>query len=200
MDLKGIVSISGRPGVFKIISQGKNSAIVESLLDQKRSPIFASEKMSAIEEISIYTLDEDIKLTIVFEKLLAKHAGKESISHKADEAELRANFSDLLPNYDIERVYLSDIKKVFQWYNLLVNKGLLMLEKEPTQNSSEVDPKDNAEVTTEGKKTSKGEKISTTKSTKVKKTVKAATPKANVAKPTVSKKAPVVKTGSSRGK
>lgn len=200
MNLKGIVSISGRPGVFKIISQGKNSAIVESLLDQKRSPIFASEKMSAIEEISIYTLDEDIKLTIVFEKLLAKHAGKESISHKADEAELRANFSDLLPNYDIERVYLSDIKKVFQWYNLLVNKGLLVLKNEPTENSSEVEAKEHAEGTTEGKKPVKGEKKSAAKTTEAKKSVKAANPKANVAKPTVSKKAPVVKTGSSRGK
>jgi hypothetical protein len=187
MDLQGIISISGRPGLFKIVTQGKSNVIVESLIDKKRFPAFASEKISSIEDISIFTYEEDVKLTDVFATLLTQNDGKEAINHKVEEAVLRKTFEGVLPNYDIDRVYLSDIRKVFQWYNLLLKEGLLKKEEVAVE---------------DGEKPAKAEKEP--------KKVKADTPKKpskpaaskepKAAKPAVSKKAPVVKTGSSRGK
>ncbi|NBO61718.1 MAG: hypothetical protein EBU82_12280 [Flavobacteriia bacterium] len=114
MELKGIISISGRPGLFKIVSQGKSNVIVESILDKKRFPAFASEKISAVEDISIFTNDEDVKLTEIFSKLLKQLEGKEAINHKVEENELRKAFTAVVPNYDIDRVYLSD---PLQWHS-----------------------------------------------------------------------------------
>ncbi len=187
MDLQGIISISGRPGLFKIVTQGKSNVIVESLIDKKRFPAFASEKISSIEDISIFTYEEDVKLTDVFSTLLSQNDGKESINHKVEESVLRSTFTSVLSNYDIDRVYLSDIRKVFQWYNLLLKEGLLKLEViEETDAASE------------GKIEKETKKI---KTEAVKKTTKkVATKEPKVSKPAVSKKAPVVKTGSSRGK
>ena len=187
MDLQGIISISGRPGLFKIITQGKSNVIVESLIDKKRFPAFASEKISSIEDISIFTDAEDVKLTDVFSTLLTQNDGKEAINHKVEEAVLRKTFEGVLPNYDIDRVYLSDIRKVFQWYNLLLKEGLLKKEEVA------------AEV---GEKPAKAEKESKkVKADAAKKPSKpVATKEPKATKPAVSKKAPVVKTGSSRGK
>ena len=196
MELKGIISIAGRPGLFKIVSQGKVNVIVESLLDKKRFPAFASEKISSIEDISIFTYEEDVKLTSIFEKLYTHTEGKESISHKVDETEMRSLFIELLPNYDAERVYLSDIRKVFQWYNLLLKEGLLT----PSQPAESTEKELTEEVASE-----KAEKTSTEKGVIKKsespKNVKSAAPKVpKTPKPAASKKAPVIKTGSSRGK
>jgi hypothetical protein len=187
MDLQGIISISGRPGLFKIVTQGKSNVIVESLIDKKRFPAFASEKISSIEDISIFTYDEDVKLTDVFSTLLSQNEGKESINHKVEESVLRSTFTSVLSNYDIDRVYLSDIRKVFQWYNLLLKEGLLKLEVI-----------EETEAASEGKIEKETKKV---KTEAVKKTTKkVATKEPKVSKPAVSKKAPVVKTGSSRGK
>ena len=187
MDLQGIISISGRPGLFKIVTQGKSNVIVESLIDKKRFPAFASEKISSIEDISIFTYEEDVKLTDVFSTLLSQNDGKESINHKVEESVLRSTFTSVLSNYDIDRVYLSDIRKVFQWYNLLLKEGLLKLEVI-----------EEAESASEGKIEKETKKV---KTEAVKKTTKkVATKEPKVSKPAVSKKAPVVKTGSSRGK
>jgi hypothetical protein len=187
MDLQGIISISGRPGLFKIITQGKSNVIVESLIDKKRFPAFASEKISSIEDISIFTYADDVKLTDVFATLLVQNDGKEGISHKVEEAVLRKTFEGVLPNYDLDRVYLSDIKKVFQWYNLLLKEGLIKKEEVATGEAekpekSEKEPK----------------KVKADAAKKPSKPVATKEPKAT--KPAVSKKAPVVKTGSSRGK
>ena len=187
MDLQGIISISGRPGLFKIVTQGKSNVIVESLIDKKRFPAFASEKISSIEDISIFTSEEDVKLTEVFASLLTQNEGKESISHKVEESVLRSTFTSVLPNYDIDRVYLSDIRKVFQWYNLLLKEGLL---------KSEVI--EETEATPDGKVEKEAKKVKTEVVKKATKKVTTKEPKA--AKPAVTKKAPVVKTGSSRGK
>jgi hypothetical protein len=187
MDLQGIISISGRPGLFKIVTQGKSNVIVESLIDKKRFPAFASEKISSIEDISIFTYEEDVKLTDVFSTLLTQNEGKESINHKAEESVLRSTFTSVLPNYDIDRVYLSDIRKVFQWYNLLLKEGLL---------KSEVI--EETEATPDGKVEKEAKKVKTEAVKKATKKVTTKEPKA--AKPAVTKKAPVVKTGSSRGK
>ena len=187
MDLQGIISISGRPGLFKIVTQGKSNVIVESLIDKKRFPAFASEKISSIEDISIFTYEEDVKLTDVFSTLLSQNDGKESINHKVEESVLRSTFTSVLYNYDIDRVYLSDIRKVFQWYNLLLKEGLLKLEV-----IEEIDAASEGKIEKETKKV---------KTEAVKKTTKkVATKEPKLSKPAVSKKAPVVKTGSSRGK
>lgn len=187
MDLQGIISISGRPGLFKIVTQGKSNVIVESLIDKKRFPAFASEKISSIEDISIFTSEEDVKLTEVFASLLTQNEGKESINHKVEESVLRSAFTSVLPNYDIDRVYLSDIRKVFQWYNLLLKEGLLKLEVV-----------EETEATPDGKVDKEAKKVKTEAVKKATKKVTTKEPKA--AKPAVTKKAPVVKTGSSRGK
>jgi hypothetical protein len=137
MDLSGIISIAGKPGLYKVIAQGKNSVIVESLVNGKRIPAYATDKISALEDISIYTLESDVALADVFASLLKKFDGKEGLSHKDDVINLQEVLFEVLPEYDEDRVYPSDIKKLFQWYNLLVNAGVLTLEadekEEPKQ-------------------------------------------------------------------
>lgn len=163
MDLTGIISISGRPGLYKVIAQGKNSIIVESLPDGKRFPAYASDRISALEDISIYTYDEDTPLKSIFESLYTKAEGKECPSHKEDIGVLLDYFSDILPNYDEERVYPSDIKKVFQWYNLLYKAGALVMEAkaEETVAEEEVETEDAAPV--EAPKAKKAPKKTTKK-------------------------------------
>lgn len=130
MDLKGILSISGYSGLYKLVSQAKNSIIVESLIDKTRMPAYASSKISALEDIAIYTYDEEVTLKEVFKKIFINENGKEAISHKASNDELKKYFETILPNYDKERVYVSDIKKVINWYNCLASLNLLSLEEE----------------------------------------------------------------------
>lgn len=196
MDIKGIISIAGRPGLFKVVSQGKINVIVESILDKKRFPAFANEKISAVEDISIFTYDDDVKLVDVFSKLLDKYDGLGGINHKSSEHDLRAEFVTILPNYDSDRVYLSDIRKVFQWYNLLVKEGILKKNA-----PEEIEPKEEEIDAPRIDQSSAIKKVEKKPAAKAEK--KAGAPKTKevkAAKPTVSKKAPVVKTGSSRGK
>ena len=129
MDLSGIISISGRPGLYKVVAQGKNSIIVESLIDNKRFPAYSSDRISALEDISIYTLEEDKPLKDIYTDILSKIGNKAAPSHKEDISTLQEFLVDILPNYDDERVYPSDIKKLFQWYNLLFKAGLIKEEK-----------------------------------------------------------------------
>lgn len=128
MDLSGIISISGKPGLYRVVAKGKNSIIVEALMDNKRFPAYASDRISALEDISIYTYEEDKPLKEIFEGLYAKMEGNMVPSHKEDISVLQEALVDVLPNYDEERVYPSDIKKIFQWYNLLHQAGLLAAE------------------------------------------------------------------------
>lgn len=187
MKLQGIISIAGRPGLFKIIAQGKNNVIVESMLDKKRFPAHATDKISALEDISVYTTDEDVKLTEVYEKMYNALGGKEALSHKEDANKLRDFVITFLPNYDSQRVYDSDVRKLFQWYNSLLSEGLLTPEKaEETLN-----------LETEEKKP----KVSkATKEAKISKTPKAVATTKATSKSTGTKKVAAVKTGSSRGK
>jgi hypothetical protein len=136
MNVKGIIAISGRPGLFKVIAQSKSSVIVESLIDGKRTPAYASEKISTLEDISIFTYDEDVRLIDVFQSMIAKYDGGEGLNHKEAPAALANELLTILPNYDQERVYPSDIKKIFQWYNLLSKAGLLAAE-ESTENTTQ---------------------------------------------------------------
>lgn len=125
MDLSGIISISGRPGLYKVVAQGKNSIIVQSLIDNKRFPAYSTDRISALEDISIYTIDGDKPLKEILSDILAKQSGEAAPSHKESIATLQEYLSDILPDYDEERVYPSDIKKLFQWYNLLLSSGNL---------------------------------------------------------------------------
>jgi len=125
MELSKILSIAGKPGLYKVISQAKNAVIVESLVDQKRIPAFGHEKMSTLEEISIFSSEEDIPLKDVFKAMHDKLQEKEAIDPKTDGKVLREFFTEMVPAYDPERVYTSDIKKILTWYNLLLKSDLL---------------------------------------------------------------------------
>jgi hypothetical protein len=184
MNIKGIIAISGRPGLFKVVAQSKNSVIVESMIDKKRFPAYASEKISTLEDISIFTYDDDVKLIDVLKSIFDKYNGGECISHKSDAKELAKNLIEILPNYDQDRVYPSDVKKIFQWYNLLHNAGLFNVEEEVKE-----------DVTSETEKPTKDLKP---KKDETKKPIATAPNKS--AKPANVKKAAPVKTGVSRGK
>ncbi|NUM51769.1 MAG: DUF5606 domain-containing protein [Flavobacteriales bacterium] len=136
MDISGIISITGKPGLYKVISQTKNGLLVESIDDGKRYPVFASEKVSSLEDISLYTKGDDMPLKEVFEKIYEKTGGKEAVNAKSEPNELR-NYLASVVDYDQERVYNSDVKKLLQWFNTLVSKGLLDKKEEPTAESSE---------------------------------------------------------------
>lgn len=123
MEFSKIISVSGKPGLFQVISQSKNAIIVESLLDQKRIAISATQNVSLLENIAIYTYEEDIPLLEVFKAINTKTEGKKAISHKESGNKLQSFFAKVLPNYDDERVYTSNIKKVIQWFNILIDAG-----------------------------------------------------------------------------
>src|SRR5690554_1410433 len=130
MDLSGIISISGKPGLFKVVAQSKNNIIVESLIDNKRIPAYSTDRISALEDISIYTYEEDVPLKEVYTCLATKENCGEGPSHKESLNKLSAYLEEILPDYDQDRVYPSDIKKLFQWYNILQKAGLIKLEEE----------------------------------------------------------------------
>jgi hypothetical protein len=135
--LKGIIAISGQSGLFKVLSEGKNTVIVESLLTGKRSTVYTDAKMSALEDIAVYTSKEDLPLRKVFKKIADKENGGKSIDAKNSPEELKKYFAEVLPDYDKEKVYFSDIKKVISWYNLLQDKGMLDLEDEQEEKKEE---------------------------------------------------------------
>jgi len=137
MNLRGIISISGKPGLYKVVGQSKNSIIVESIDSNKRIPAYAKDRISAIEDISIYTTEEDIPLKEVFTNIAKKENGENCISHKESLNKLENYLGEVLPNYDRERVYPSDIRKIFQWYNMLNGKGLLTIEEEKVEDKIE---------------------------------------------------------------
>lgn len=125
MELKEIIAISGQPGLYKYVAQSTRGVIVESLIDGKRSNAASTSRMmSALTEISIFTEGEDIPLAQVFTNIYNYTEGKEAISHKASPEDLKAYFAEVLPEYDRERVHVSDMKKVFAWYNILVKAGM----------------------------------------------------------------------------
>lgn len=125
MALKDIMSISGYSGLYKFVSQGRNGIIVESLTDGKRAHVSASAKVSALSDISIFTNEGEESLSKVLESIKQMENGAPTISHKGSDDELRGYFSKVLTNFDEERVYISDIKKVIAWYNQLQKIGML---------------------------------------------------------------------------
>ena len=140
MDLSEILAISGKPGLYKMLTETKNGVLVESLENQKRFPVFAHEKISSLEEISIFTEDDDMPLKDVFRKIHEQVEGKEAMDHKSDPQKLKAFFLEAVPDYDQERVYNSDIKKVIYWYNQLHGHKLLdFTEEEKEEKPAEKD-------------------------------------------------------------
>lgn len=122
-----ILSISGKPGLYKLISSGKNNLIVETLDDNhKRLPIFASDRVTSLNDIAMYTNADDVPLTTILANLYKEEEGKESSINykKCGSKELREYFSKILPDFDQERVHDSDIKKLIQWYNILVKNEI----------------------------------------------------------------------------
>jgi len=131
MDLQKILSVSGKPGLYKIIGQTKSGVIAEGLLDKKRIPVFATDKMSSLEDIRIFTEDGDVPLKDVFKNIYDKEsAGQTTVTGKDSNDALKQYFNEILPDYDKERVYVSDIKKVISWYNLLLENEILNFEEE----------------------------------------------------------------------
>lgn len=139
MDLKEILSISGKPGLYKLVKQTGNGVIVESLEDGKRFPAFTHQRISSLEEISIFTDTEDMPLKDVFKKMYEKHEGGPSISPKSSSNELEAYFAEIVPEYDEERVYSSHIKKIIQWYNILEKNDMLEFDEEEQEEEQGAD-------------------------------------------------------------
>jgi hypothetical protein len=139
MSLEKILAISGKPGLYEIVTQTRTGAVVESLLDKKRLTVGAHSNISILSEIAIYTLTEEVPLKDVLRKVKDKENGRPtSISHKEGKDVLEEYFFEVLPDYDEDRVYASDIKKVVQWYNLLQKNDLLnSLESEDESDISE---------------------------------------------------------------
>ena len=131
-----ILAISGKPGLFKLVSRGKNNLIVESLdASHKRQPAFGSDRITSLSDIAMYTDADDVPLTDVLENLKALEEGKNTGINpkKASNDELREYFSKVLPQYDRERVHVSDIKKILQWYNILIDNGITDFKEEAEQ-------------------------------------------------------------------
>ena len=138
--LKEILSISGKPGLFKLISQGKNMFLAESLSDKKRVPVYPRDKVVSLGDIAIYTDDEDIPLSVVLTNIKAKENEKQiQFNSNIQPSELREYFKSVLPAFDEERVYPSDIKKIMGWYNLLITSGITDFEKKETEDAAEGD-------------------------------------------------------------
>lgn len=191
MNLTGIISISGKPGLYRVVAQGNNNVIVESLEDGKRFPAHSNNKISALDDISIYTYEEDVPLKVVFTSIYEMEKGGTAISHKESAAKMVEYMVKVLPNYDQDRVYSSDIKKLFQWYNLLHKANALVLEEEVKEEKPKANSKtDKAETETgTGKKKTPAKKAPAKKASPATKAASTAKPSAK----TAAKKAPVKK-------
>ncbi|TMM53279.1 hypothetical protein FEE95_19625 [Maribacter algarum] len=138
MSLDKILSIGGKPGLYKLVTQTRTGFVAESLLDGKKITVGLRSNVSVLAEIAIYTLDEELPLREVFQKIQVKEkGGKTSIPHKSEKIKLEEYFFEVLPNYDEDRVYTSDIKKVIQWYNLLQENGLTDFSEDDEDSSEE---------------------------------------------------------------
>ena len=135
MNIEGIINITGKPGLFKVISTTNKSIIVESLIDGKRRPISNQSQVNMLEEISLYTYNDTKPLTEIFNNIALKEKDKQTINHKNSKKDLKNYFREILPEYDEDRVYISDIKKVIQWYNLLQSLNLIKSKKEEKDNN-----------------------------------------------------------------
>ncbi len=141
MSLQKILAISGKPGLYDLKVQTRTGFVAESLLDGKKITVGLKANVSLLSEIAVYTYNEEVRLAEVFKAIATKENEGLAISHKETDDKLKAYFREILPEFDEDRVYTSDIKKVMNWYNLLQPKGLVtveaLTEKEKPEEASE---------------------------------------------------------------
>jgi hypothetical protein len=125
MNLEGLINISGKNGLYKVISKSKNMIFVESIIDKKRMPVSSANQANMLEEIGIYTYEDTKPLSEVFEEIAKKENYNQTISHKLSKNKLLEFFRQIVTDFDEDKVYISDIKKVIQWYNLLQKKKII---------------------------------------------------------------------------
>jgi hypothetical protein len=130
IDLTGFISITGQPGLYKIVAQSKNGIIVEGLSDKKRVNVYASTKVSTLSDISMFTTGDDKPINEIITSIFDKEKGGPAVDAKADDKTVEAYFAQVLPDYDKERVYVSNMRKLFSWYNTLQSTGNLKTEEE----------------------------------------------------------------------
>lgn len=141
--LKTILSVSGKPGLYKLVSSGKNMVIVESLIDGKKMPVHARDKVVSLGDISIYTETDDVPLKDIFVSIKQKENGeKASINTGAKPDELKKYFAEILPDFDRDRVYPTDIKKMIGWYNLLITSNIDFEKEEKVAEENETEEKE----------------------------------------------------------
>lgn len=144
--LKKILSIAGRPGLFRLVNQGKNMLIVESLANGKRTPAYAHDKVVSLGDISIYTNEGDVPLTEVLEAIRVKNDSKPiDLKSFGSDAAIRAYFAEILPEFDQDRVYTNDIKKLFSWYNQLISSGVTKFKDEEIAQDEAADAAEKAD-------------------------------------------------------
>ena len=137
MELEGIINVSGKPGLFKVISKSNNTVIIESLTDKKRTAIYSHNQANLLDEIGIYTYNDTVPISDIFIKIAEKTSCGPSINHKSSKDDLINFFREILPEYDEDRVYISDIKKVIQWYNIMQSVNLIKIQKNKKENKKE---------------------------------------------------------------
>ena len=141
MTLQDILAIGGKPGLYKMVAQSRTGAIVQGLSDEKRFPVSSTSNVSSLQDIAIYTYDAEVPLKEIFKKIQEKESNANtSVGHKESSQKLMSYFEEILPDFDQERVYASDVKKVIQWYNTLNTAKLLdevIMETEEEAQSEE---------------------------------------------------------------
>jgi len=145
MGLDKILAISGKPGLFELTAQTRGGFVAKSMLDGKKIAVNMRHNVSILSEIAIYTYTEEIPLGEVFQKIKEKEDGGEAINHKSSKKELESYFSEVLPDFDEDRVYASDMKKIFQWYNMLISNGFTDFSKEEEKVENTENKKDEEE-------------------------------------------------------
>jgi len=174
MDLSKIITVAGRSGLYRILAQGRQALIVESLADGKRLPVHSSVRVSSLEEISMFTTGDDVPLTevLVLGKLFEQEGGKLGFDlRKADDEALYAKLGEVLPDHDRERIYASDLRKLFGWYELLVKSGVLA---EAAENEAEQAKEEDSKEEKKPAKKAAAKKPDGEKATKAKSAAKSA--------------------------
>ncbi len=171
IDLTGIISISGQPGLFKIVAQSKNGVIVEGLADKKRLNIYSSTKVSTLSDISMFTTGDDKPIEDIINSVFEKEKGGPAIGSKEDDKAIEKYFGEILPDYDKERVYVSNMRKLFAWYNTLQTTGNLKQKEEGKDGDEKataakaLDDKTKATLKKTGKDSNKAKAIAGVKKT-----------------------------------
>ena len=137
MGLEKVLSISGKPGLYELTAQTRGGFVAKSILDGKKISVNVRHNVSLLSEIAIYTYTEEVPLGTIFQKIYDKENGGEALDHKASKKEMEAYFAEVLPDYDVDRVYQSDIKKILQWYNILVSHGYTDFSKDKSEGKDE---------------------------------------------------------------